>query len=235
MKKQLTPQKIEELYQFCEKHYVPYYDLQVELVDHLASAIESRWEEEPDISFEQALNNVYHEFGVSGFSRVRMAREKLLLKKYRRMLWQYVGQFFKLPKIILTIALSALLFILFRSTEKDSVIVIVYVVLIALFEIAYFTIIYPKYFSVNAFSKKRFIIGNVYRNIQGMIAVVPLLLLNFVSFLNMSDFPGFIVWFELFISVVLVALSFLVISLSFYVPGKIKQHFEEQFPQLVTS
>ncbi|MDA3818068.1 MAG: hypothetical protein PF486_11875 [Prolixibacteraceae bacterium] len=231
MKKELTPQQIDHLHEFCEKHYVPYYDLQVELVDHLASSIESRWENQLEISFEQALYDTYREFGVTGFSRVRMSREKELLKKYRRMLWQYVGQFFKLPKIILTIALSALLFILFRSTEKDSVIVVSFIVMVALFEIAYFVYIYPRFFSINAFSKNKFLLGNVFRNIQGMFATVPLLLLNFASFLNMSDYPSFLVWFELFVSVFMIALSFFIISLSFYVPGKIRAHFEEQFPQ----
>jgi hypothetical protein len=182
MKKQLTPQQIEHLHSFCEKHYVPYYDLQVELVDHLASAIESRWEEEPNIDFEQALNDTYKEFGVTGFSRVRIAREKELLKKYRRMLWQYVGQFFKLPKIILTIAMSALLFLIFRSTDKDSIIVVFFIVIVALFEITYFVYIYPKFFSINAFLKNKFLLGNVFRNIQGMFATVPLLLLNFENF-----------------------------------------------------
>lgn len=233
MSKQLTPQQIEYLHSFCDKHYVPYYDLQVELVDHLATAIECRWEEEPDIGFEQALNETYREFGVTGFSRVRIAREKELLKKYRRMLWQYVGQFFKLPKIILTIAMSALLFLIFRSTEKDSIIVVFFIVIVALFEITYFVYIYPKFFSINAFSKNKFLLGNVFRNIQGMFATVPLLLLNFASFLNMSDYPSFLVCFELLVSVFLIALSFFIISLSFYVPGKIREHFEKQFPQFV--
>jgi hypothetical protein len=73
MNKQLTEAQIESLHMFCEFHGVKYYDVQVELVDHLASAIENRWENEPNIGFEQALNDVYSAFGVGGFSKVRMA------------------------------------------------------------------------------------------------------------------------------------------------------------------
>lgn len=51
----LSLEQIERLYQFTRQHYVEYYDLQTELVDHLANAIESQWLENPKLSFEQAL------------------------------------------------------------------------------------------------------------------------------------------------------------------------------------
>ena len=38
----LTPQQIEQLYQFTRQHYVEWYDLQTELVDHLANSIETQ-------------------------------------------------------------------------------------------------------------------------------------------------------------------------------------------------
>lgn len=47
--------QIERLYQFTRQHYVEWYDLQTELVDHLANAIEQQWQENPNISFEDAL------------------------------------------------------------------------------------------------------------------------------------------------------------------------------------
>jgi hypothetical protein len=146
MRKQLTQPEIDQLFSFCEKHYVPYYDVQVELVDHLASAIENNWEKTPELSFEKALNDTFKEFGILGFSKIRMTRANELQKKYERMLWQYVGQFYKLPKIILTLALSFMLFLLFRSTERDSAIVIVYISTLFLFFILYYSHVYPKYY-----------------------------------------------------------------------------------------
>ena len=38
----LTDEQIAALFAFCEKHLVRHYDLQVELVDHLANAIETK-------------------------------------------------------------------------------------------------------------------------------------------------------------------------------------------------
>lgn len=43
----LNESQIEELYDFTRKHFVEYYDLQIELVDHLANGIESKWQENP--------------------------------------------------------------------------------------------------------------------------------------------------------------------------------------------
>ena len=51
----LSAEQIERLYQFTRQHYVEYYDLQTELVDHLANAIEEQWQQNPKLSFEEAL------------------------------------------------------------------------------------------------------------------------------------------------------------------------------------
>jgi len=50
----LTSQQIQQLYKFTRQHYVEYYDVQTELVDHLANDIEQIWKEQPNLSFEKA-------------------------------------------------------------------------------------------------------------------------------------------------------------------------------------
>ena len=54
--KEVTKDELNQLYQFAAKHRVRYYDLQTEVVDHLASAIEDKWTEQPDLPFRTALN-----------------------------------------------------------------------------------------------------------------------------------------------------------------------------------
>ena len=51
----LSSDQIQQLYTFTQQHYVEYYDLQTELVDHLANSIEEQWTENPKRSFEEAL------------------------------------------------------------------------------------------------------------------------------------------------------------------------------------
>ena len=43
----LTETQIENLYKFTRQHYVYHYDVQTELVDHLANDIEEIWLETP--------------------------------------------------------------------------------------------------------------------------------------------------------------------------------------------
>jgi hypothetical protein len=101
----LTAQQIDQLYTFTRQHFVEWYDLQSELVDHLANAIEQKWEQNPNRTFDEILNKEFKKFGVFGFMDVVEERQKFLNKKYTRLIWSYYREFFGLPKIILTVAL----------------------------------------------------------------------------------------------------------------------------------
>ncbi|ESU24198.1 hypothetical protein FEDK69T_06350 [Flavobacterium enshiense DK69] len=96
----LTSEQIERLYQFTRQHYVEYYDLQTELTDHLANGIEAQWEQNPNLSFEEALQFEFKKFGIFGFMNVVEQRQAALTKKYHDLVWQHFKDFYKLPKII---------------------------------------------------------------------------------------------------------------------------------------
>lgn len=105
MEKKLNSEQINQLYAFTRQHFVEWYDLQSELVDHLANAIEQEWQQNPNRTFEEILNKEFQKFGVFGFMGVVEERQKFLNKKYSRLIWSYYKEFFGLPKIILTAAL----------------------------------------------------------------------------------------------------------------------------------
>lgn len=71
----LSTQQIEQLYAFTRQHLVEWYDLQSELVDHLANAIEQEWEQNPNRTFEEILNKEFQKFGVFGFMGVVEERQ----------------------------------------------------------------------------------------------------------------------------------------------------------------
>ena len=110
----LNPSQIDRLYTFTRQHYVEYYDLQTELVDHLAHAIEAEWEQNPQFSFEEVLNNEFKKFGVFGFMDVVEKRQIALGKKYNRLVLKHFKEFFTVPKIIVTSSLIACLFLILR-------------------------------------------------------------------------------------------------------------------------
>ncbi|RTY70348.1 hypothetical protein [Flavobacterium sp. LB2P53] len=98
----LTAEQIDQLYFFTRQHYVEYYDLQTELVDHLANAIETEWQQNPKLTFDEVLHKEFRKFGVFGFMDVVESRQVVLGKKYNRIVWSHFKGFFTIPKIILT-------------------------------------------------------------------------------------------------------------------------------------
>ncbi|WP_298882781.1 hypothetical protein [uncultured Polaribacter sp.] len=102
---ELTENQIQELYKFTRKHYVEYYDVQTELVDHLANDIENIWVEHPNLSFEQARDKSFKKFGVFGFMKVVEKKQSQLSKKYFKIILKFAKKWFQLPKIFLTISL----------------------------------------------------------------------------------------------------------------------------------
>ena len=120
----LTTQQIERLYQFTRQHYVEWYDLQTELVDHLANSIETQWQEKKKISFEDALQVEFKKFGVFGFMTVVEERQAALGKKYNKLVWQHFKSFFTIPKIIGTAAAFGILVQLILKFERANLIVI---------------------------------------------------------------------------------------------------------------
>ena len=109
----LTSEQIERLYQFTRQHYVEWYDLQTELVDHLANAIEQQGKENPNLDFEEALQKEFKKFGVFGFMDVVEKRQAALNKKYNKLVWKHFKNFFSIPKIIITTSLIGSLSVLF--------------------------------------------------------------------------------------------------------------------------
>jgi hypothetical protein len=100
----LNQEQIQQLYIFTRQHYVEHYDVQTELVDHLANDIEQIWQEKPNLSFEDARAISFKKFGVFGFMDVYGAKQGALHKKYMKILWEHAKAWFRLPKIISTIA-----------------------------------------------------------------------------------------------------------------------------------
>jgi hypothetical protein len=82
----LTKEQIDYLFEFCETKGVRYYDVQVELVDHLANGIEKELAEHPGSSSEKALDVVFASFGYRKFAPL-VAEKRKAAKIYRRRLW----------------------------------------------------------------------------------------------------------------------------------------------------
>lgn len=133
----LTPEHIDQLYKFTRAHFVEWYDLQTELVDHLANDIENIWEKEPDLSFDQARNKAFKKFGIFGFQDVITDKSKAVNKHYWRVLWRIFKDYFKIPKIILTLMISAIIFSAVSLFEHKITVLIIAFWIIFLFPVIF--------------------------------------------------------------------------------------------------
>ena len=106
----LSKIQIQQLFIFTEKKFVRWYDLQVELVDHLANKIEAEIEADPTLSFECALGNVYAGFGIFGFAEIVREREKALRKANNKLLWNAVKAEFSWPNLIRSVAILIIIY-----------------------------------------------------------------------------------------------------------------------------
>jgi hypothetical protein len=102
----LNDEQIARLFRFCREHDVPFYDVQVELVDHLAEAIEQR----PELPFEDALQQVYNGFGRGGFETIMKTKKKEMARFYLRSNWHLFISYFTWPKALGTLCWLVLLY-----------------------------------------------------------------------------------------------------------------------------
>jgi hypothetical protein len=118
----LSKEQIAQLFLFTEKKFVRGYDLQIELVDHLAERIEEEMEANPAVGFDLALQKVYAGFGIFGFAKI-VQQKSLEVSKTNNRIWiNEVKQFFTIPKVFLLVCLIIVTYTLSGIVSNASLI-----------------------------------------------------------------------------------------------------------------
>jgi hypothetical protein len=120
MKKELTTEQINRLYRYVNDKGVEYFDIQIELVDHIASIIEERWNNYSEQSVDETLNGVLVAFEKYGFKRLVREKERQVARQYRRYFWQNFKSFFSWPKVLFTAVLTWVLFEFIQKTNVNA-------------------------------------------------------------------------------------------------------------------
>ncbi len=122
----LTQDQITQLYAFTRQHFVEHYDLQTELVDHLANGIEELQKLNPKLTFDTALQMEFKKFGVFGFADVIKEKTNAMEKRYWKIILRFYKEYFRLPRILRTatsILLLAFLLGLVPIEHKYNIII----------------------------------------------------------------------------------------------------------------
>ncbi len=235
MSRTISPEETEKLFKFCKDHYIEYYDLQLELVDHLASAIEEQWKAAPELGFNIAVKNTFGKFGITGFSKIKVQKERELNRKYNNLLWKYLLEFYKLPKIVMTLAFTMVLFSLLRIVDNNLWVIAPYFIVLTTAIIYYYYKIFPKEFKVKTKPGKSFMLLNKLKDVQFMVVFAVQIPIQIANFRNISKID----WIEnndlgeFIISLLIITLTIALYGQFLFVPKKIKEHFMEQFGEFV--
>lgn len=107
----LTIGQIQELENLCYSEGIYFYDVRMEMTDHLVQGIEQKMAQQPDVNFDEAKRETAQSLGVYGFHKIVEEKEALianaLRKRQRTLFWEY----FTLPRLIG----SCILFLAFAS------------------------------------------------------------------------------------------------------------------------
>ena len=139
----LVKEEIQFIDNYLIKNGVKYWDVRLELLDHIVSAVEDKMEKN-GVSFNEALiethkgfGNTANTFGVGltsvfnkalysdskGFNKFTLLKQKELGRKHRKQVWETVLGNFKTPRFLLEcILIIILLYVAFQHSEKTTLI-----------------------------------------------------------------------------------------------------------------
>jgi hypothetical protein len=116
----INQQQISRIETFVKSKYVEYHDIQVELVDHLASAIEAELEQFPNKDFEKVLISKYKTFGLFGFSDFVDQKATTVYFETRKKYWRQFFEFFKLPKLVYSVLIFTLTYLILSNLQSSQ-------------------------------------------------------------------------------------------------------------------
>lgn len=225
--KKLNSEQIQSLYAFTRQHFVEWYDLQTELVDHLANAIEAQWQQHPNKAFDEALQVEFKKFGVFGFMDVVEKRQAALSAKYRKIVWKHFKNFFQLPEILGTLSASGILYLVLKWSIYSEIIFIglLVIILIAVFLELYFN--QRKLKQNQKETDKKWLFEDILMGYGQGFAILNLPLQTVLHF--RADFNN---------DYVLLGVSFFIVALSLFqyvilviIPNKAEEYLIETYPE----
>lgn len=260
--RKLSQEEIDKLFELCEFHNVHYYDVQIELVDHMATSIEALWETNPQLQFEEAAFQVGEQFniepwiyssgntilpsifgkkfsGENGFEIITESKGKELRRKYDRLQLKHIAKFFKLPKIILTSTITYLLYFVLKYSNNNFDVLYIVQSLFVLALALYLIFLYPKKAQIEIEEGKSFLLVEHSKRIKKTAISINISCFNIIPiFFKINHFnPDHP--FSDYINVSLISaflmtlFGIMTVAICIYIPQRIKADFILEYPQFV--
>ena len=226
----LTEIHIQELYTFTRKHFVYHYDVQSELVDHLANDIESIWQETPNLSFEQARDKSFKKFGVFGFMDVIEAKQKQMNKRYWKILLRFVKEWFTMPKLLTTILMFSGIYLVLQ-VQYSKFIILGSLLLAIIFESVYLYKDRQAQKKKTEKKEKIFLLEAMIGQTKG--GFVSIAFVNIFNFIHVTkvEFSSLETHWLLLIAFCTTVVMIMFYVTSYVIPNKCQELLQETYPE----
>lgn len=223
----LTDIEIDRLYKFTREHFVYHYDVQTELVDHLANDIEQTWVAQPHLKFEKARDISFKKFGVFGFMDVVEKKQKAMNKHYWKILLRFVKEWFTLPKIIITGLIFMVFFTILQSTFAEETIFasILILLIVDLF------FLFKNRSKKKTPNEKTFLLESMIGETRNGFSV--LVFVNIFNMINLSDvnFNTMSIYMLLLVAIFATLMCIVFYITAFVMPSKAQELLIEKYPE----
>ncbi|QES88245.1 hypothetical protein E0W69_006030 [Rhizosphaericola mali] len=106
---------------YCEQQGVIFYDVKLEIVDHIATLIEQQLNENQRLSFDSIFYSTNTDFDKKAITKIIKEKECAIAAKNKRVQLSYLKSFFSFPKVIMTIVYFIFtLFMIKNLTIKEA-------------------------------------------------------------------------------------------------------------------
>lgn len=117
---ELTKEQILQIDSYLNACHVKFEDVKKELIDHFASILEVKLQENPNLNFQEELQQIHKNFGENGFKTLLDEKKKSITKQFYKATFAALKQFFSIPKILITIFFSFVLWQIMEISEDKS-------------------------------------------------------------------------------------------------------------------
>lgn len=228
----LTKENIQSLHEWTKIQGLEYYDVQLEIVDHLATSIETQMSKDPN----QSLQDVFDQ-EILFWSKDKIT--KLIKEKSHHLYWSWtrkIGrltlEYFRLPKIIIWIALSTVIYysiLLYGDFEATSA--SFYNIHLWSFLI-YSFLCSEKIHRFIYFKKPKLLTVNAFCSTAGFLFLPT----HFaVIFLNSNEYPFIVEHINVIHSIVMGFMLITAYAITIELPKKLKAETSEYYKHLTLS
>lgn len=107
---EISKEQLLQIDQYLLKCGVKFLDVRSEIVDHFASILEKKLNNNPGLDFNKEIQNIHSNFKDNGFKNLLKEKTKYVQKRFYKQSIAQLITFFKLPKILIMVALFCALY-----------------------------------------------------------------------------------------------------------------------------